>query len=563
MKFSNFILNIFPEVKTRNHRNFNALIKWDEIDRASLNSIQSWPPNIFMILYSIIEYTDKYRLLVSPQEHFEWNYKNRAYLLQVVESLESYIDYQYGDLTHPNSLLIEKEINCIFNKKNINESIYVLMNDKSFCNSVFIVLISIDVAFKKKSGDFRASIERVLVKRKLRRRVNHDIKINSLENNLADNHAMEGIVAEKYNTPQSGLTINNLTQNLTCIKPAVKFHQILNKLSPSSNSDNYNVLFIPWPFVVNDDFFSEATSKNHDMDSYFGFFDYKPKSKMHPKEFLAYVNLAMKRVGNIDLIVFPESALSMDNFDRLKKALYEEFNKNSPSILSGIHDTKDGIGENYALLAFIDSTGSFDEIRQDKHHRWFLERNQLRNYNLSANLDPKMKWWENISISRRTLTTYYTTNGVSLCPLICEDLARQEPVAQAVRAIGPNLVVSLLLDGPQISSRWPGKYSAVLSDDPGSSVLSVTAFGMTQRSTGLGHKPSNQVALWSEPGKGSETLEVPSSNSAIVLELRIEDMDMWSLDGRCERKPILRKVMHTVIDIDRASFNSRGWYDKK
>ncbi|HGX8477717.1 TPA: hypothetical protein ACJILO_004472, partial [Escherichia coli Nissle 1917] len=163
------------------------------------------------------------------------------------------------------------------------------------------------------------------------------------------------------------------------------------------------------------------------------------------QHFLSYILSTIKRVGSLELIIFPESALSQKHFNSLKTLLFETFGENAPSLLSGVYNSNDDIGENYALLSFIEESGNgFDTIRQDKHHRWCLERNQLRNYNLTSSLDPSKKWWENIAIGRRKLTTLHTNNGVSLCPLICEDLARQEPVAQAVRSIGPNLVVSLL-----------------------------------------------------------------------------------------------------------------------
>ena len=45
--------------------------------------------------------------------------------------------------------------------------------------------------------------------------------------------------------------------------------------------------------------------------------------------------------------------------------------------------------------------------------------------------------------------------------LICEDLARQEPAAELIRAVGSNLVIALLMDGPQLNNRWPARYAAV------------------------------------------------------------------------------------------------------
>ncbi|MHA3363216.1 carbon-nitrogen hydrolase family protein [Yersinia enterocolitica] len=557
MKLQNFILNFFPKPHLGNYSEFNFENKLLTPSHNGLNSILSWPPNVFLILYSIIEYTDKYRLLVSPQPHFSWDSLKRIKVMDICKSLDSSLNCQLNSsgVIHDKNFLLKKSMDCIFNKNNFNKNIYDLMNDELFCESVFLLLVSIDSFFKKnKSGEVNVNIKTALIKRNIRKIALSRNKENINSSNLADNHDMEGLIAQKYNTPQAGLTMNNLTQNLTYIKPSIKYHSVINKSSDYKvNKKEYNILFIPWPFIVKEEYFTPSVfiTPPHDIDNYFGFFDYKPDLNFSHQHFLSYILSTIKRVGSLELIIFPETALSQKQFNNLQTLLIDTFGENAPSLLSGVYGNNDGIGENYALLSFIEESGNgFDTIRQDKHHRWFLERNQLRNYNLASSLDPNKKWWENIAIGRRKLTTLHTNNGVSLCPLVCEDLARQEPVAQAVRSIGPNLVVSLLLDGPQISSRWPGKYSAVLSDDPGSSVLSVTAFGMTQRSTGLGFNPSNQVALWSEPGKGSETLEVPSVDHAIVLELEIDQIEMWSLDGRCEKKPILRKRMHSTIALD-------------
>lgn len=185
-------------------------------------------------------------------------------------------------------------------------------------------------------------------------------------------------------------------------------------------------------------------------------------------QFLSFILSAIRRVGVIDLIVFPECSLSEQQFNSFTRILYNIFGKNAPSLLSGVFGKKESFGINSAVLAFVEEgRKGFDSITQEKHHRWSLDRNQLRNYNLAATLNPGKKWWENIEVGRRKLTTLETADGVIICPLVCEDLARQEPVAKAVRSIGPNLVIILLLDGPQISPRWPGKYAAVLSDDPG------------------------------------------------------------------------------------------------
>lgn len=86
MKLSHFLENYFPGVSTLAPTAINF---YDEPtvfhQSVDLNKIVSWPPNVFLIIYSILEYTDKYRLIVSPQEHFRWKKDD----LRTVELLAS------------------------------------------------------------------------------------------------------------------------------------------------------------------------------------------------------------------------------------------------------------------------------------------------------------------------------------------------------------------------------------------------------------------------------------------------------------------------------------------
>ncbi|EOM7039048.1 hypothetical protein ACMHZM_004825, partial [Escherichia coli] len=58
------------------------------------------------------------------------------------------------------------------------------------------------------------------------------------------------------------------------------------------------------------------------------------------------------------MIIFPESALSQKHFNSLKTLLFETFGENAPSLLSGVYNSNDDIGENYALLSFIEESGN-------------------------------------------------------------------------------------------------------------------------------------------------------------------------------------------------------------
>ncbi|WP_404394008.1 hypothetical protein [Pseudoalteromonas phenolica] len=566
MKFSHHIQNYFPNFKVslfKTINNKNLSLTYSVPSKAeNLNEIIQWPTNIFLILYTLVDYTDKYRLLVAPQKHFKWDRNN----LNTLNLLAKEWDTFFGGKPLALGSVLIKHLNVIFKRKNFNQCVYDLINsDSGFCSSLFFVLLSIDRAFednnlKKFDYDELTNIEVALLTRMVMKDLYDSSPKNSeiaLEPNIADNDTRYGFVSFKSLVPQSGLTINNLCQNLTFIKPSVKPQIVYN--NTKNNSKRYNVLLLPWPYEIRDEYFSSSKVKPIETDNYFDFFSYEPMENYSElsKSFMSAIVTCMKRVGQIDLIVLPECSLSQVHYDRLRDLLYEKFKDNSPSLLAGVYGrTPEGVGINKAVLSFIGASGDFDYISQNKHHRWFLDRDQIRTYNLATQLDPNKKWWEDIGVSRRNLVILDTSNGVKLCPLVCEDLARQEPVAQAVRSIGPNFVISLLLDGPQLENRWPGKYSAVLSDDPGCTVFSVTPLGMTLRSTGSGFSPSRVVGLWSEPNKPSERIEIQDEGIGVLLELSLSETQCWSIDGRVENKVIPKKEFHTTIKDEYSDLNS-------
>ena len=163
-------------------------------------------------------------------------------------------------------------------------------------------------------------------------------------------------------------------------------------------------------------------------------------------------------------------------------------------------------------------------------------------------MSPKRKWWEFTKVDERSLISYYCQRqDIQVSPLICEDLARQDPVAPVIRALGPNLIIALLLDGPQIKTRWPGRYASLLSEDPGSSVLSITPLGMTMRSDGTGFPPSRTVGFWSESNGSYRELSLNEGKRAIVLTLEPNRQSQWSADGRKSERVMLNYAGHLCI----------------
>jgi hypothetical protein len=237
----------------------------------------------------------------------------------------------------------------------------------------------------------------------------------------------------------------------------------------------------------------------------------------------------------------PEGAVRESEIAKLEGCLAS---REVPMLVAGVR----GDGKNFAHLGI-----QFEKERrswqQHKHHRWCIDASQVHQYHLGSALHPKKKWWENIDVNERKLHFITATGWLTVCHLICEDLARQEPVASVVRAVGPNLVIALLLDGPQLTDRWPGRYASVLADDPGSSVLTVTSLGMSLRSWSSQHKPSRVVALWKDPRRGTQTIELEKDHEAVLLSLTALWTREWIADGRCDNETAAQLVLSGVEQI--------------
>jgi hypothetical protein len=101
---------------------------------------------------------------------------------------------------------------------------------------------------------------------------------------------------------------------------------------------------------------------------------------------------------------------------------------------------------------------------------------------------------------------------ITLVSLVCEDLGQTDSVVDVMRSVGPTVVLTPLLDGPQLNSRWAARYASMLAGDPGSAVLTLTSFGMVRRSRPHGRDSSPVVALWKDPVRGLREIRLETGS---------------------------------------------------
>jgi hypothetical protein len=346
-------------------------------------------------------------------------------------------------------------------------------------------------------------------------------------------------VLPKLHTPQSGITIRSLTHNLAlCPAGDVRVRWVEN---PCAQRHYFNLLIMPWPLSSNPSHFRDvepSKAELRDMPSGFGFFEYDPRTPNDPVVTLKkLLQQARRTVNKIHGVVLPELALSTMEYEKIKATLIKE----DIFLVCGVRErpsVRGRAGKNYLrfdMPAEIPNLGKqLVSHQQSKHHRWRLDKRQIVQYGLGSCLDVKSQWWEHISIGNRELYFVVLDDWLTVCTLICEDLARQDPVSDIVRSVGPNLVIALLMDGPQLNSRWSARYATVLADDPGSSVLTLTSLGMSELCRPpAGYPRSRAVALWKDAKSGEAThIEIPQHADGVILSLSRERENEWSADGR-------------------------------
>jgi hypothetical protein len=383
-----------------------------------------------------------------------------------------------------------------------------------------------------------------------------------------------GIVLPKLRTPQGGLSIRSFSHHVTFHESEVA---VMWRSVPTANmdEDTLNLLLVPWPSSLDERSFT-ATRDQFEVVRYFGF---SPQSDDRFKRRVdALMQLLQEldgRLSRIHLLVFPECALAAEEFDTLLRRLRDMREsagdgratkrlKSLPMVIAGVRENNDpghlreGQSHNEVRIASY-FAGQWYVLSQRKHHRWKLDRDQIRMYGLEGRLPTQRNWFEDITLTQRRLTFLAPAGWLTLCPLVCEDLARSDPVSEIVRGVGPALLTALLLDGPQLKVRWPARYAGVFADDPGTAVVTLTARGLARRSAVMENdvrvppKGDRQVvSLFKDQVRGAYELAVEGEGEQLILLTLTATMrEEYTADGRGGHNaaPVFQYEGHRVCQL--------------
>ena len=357
------------------------------------------------------------------------------------------------------------------------------------------------------------------------------------------------LVLPKVRTPAApGTSIRSMSRYATAhgSSVGVRWHKLpARRRGTEPRADHVNFLLLPWPLRIRaSDFRPVEGSAQRDADEPYGFFDFDPAERLDLDLVDRMLVAARGEVDNIDVVCLPESAITEDELAPLE-ALLESHGV--ASLTTGVRRRRtrlDEFPDNWAHCGLssqlekgrsqpLESFGTgWFHVRQSKHHRWSLDAGQIYQYHLGGELHPASRWWEAVNVPRRALHFIEFGEGFTVVILICEDLAQNDEVADLIRAVGPTGIVTPLLDGPQLTSRWSARYASVFADDPGSAVLTLSAWGLVDRCRPRGHDAARVVGLWKDPRNGFNEIPLEPGAQGILLTACVSPAQRFSNDGR-------------------------------
>lgn len=385
------------------------------------------------------------------------------------------------------------------------------------------------------------------------------------------------VVLPKSLTPSVGCTIRSLSHHVALLPPktviAPEWIWSTTERATADRPDpklpyDVRLLLIPFPFTVDGNCFQLSSPRtpfgtSHKMAAYFRleqlWLQYKGKrltgEQLADHLIIPLVKQAYTHTGQMpDGIVLPECALTSEIAMELVETLKARDIK-IEFLITGVLDIDPRTKTTYnRAQTFVLRKGEGAVKReQNKHHRWRLDRRQTEGYALDFDDDDNNdQWWEDIDVGNRQLPFFGLRKDMSVTTLICEDLARADPAMSVIRAVGPNLVIALLMDGPQLETRWPGRYATVLADDPGSAVLSFTCSAMVDRSNWRQARPARTIGLMRDATGRTQEVPLPQDSLGVLLTLESVKKHQTTLDNRSDnevsRQLKLRHMLPLFLD---------------
>jgi hypothetical protein len=505
------------------------------------DGLLEWPPDVLAFTAVILERTQVYRLLFPPPRVVEWPPRRLGRWSEAVEEAGRQWSAWAEDPHGPAPGLVAEEWGVIRERADTPLDDVAEGREWRLCEAILTLHAAADeacaglgIALDSVGG--RGCIFRARGRELLAR-----------TGSLARLPGSFLRVLPKARTTPNGTSIRSFSR-YACLQRAVvdvRWYKVpARHAGADPRTDHANLLLLPWPLRVRESDFRAAEGSVQDFaDETFGLFEFAPTERLDLDLVSRVLAAARDEVESIEVVCLPESAVDEADIDDLETVLASH---GVIQLITGVRQRSaepgrlprnwvhTGMNPTLVKGAPLPSSpgDQWLHIRQHKFHRWALDEGQIYQYRLGSALHPNVRWWEGIEVPRQELQFLELGEEITLASLVCEDLAQIDDVAEILRSVGPTIVLALLLDGPQLSSRWAARYASVLADDPGSAVLTLTLFGMAQRSRPQGRDASPVIALWKDPSRGTREIPLEAGAHAVLLTTCGGRGSRRTVDGR-------------------------------
>ena len=505
------------------------------------DELLEWPADLFALTNVILKRTEAYRFVLSPPSGEEWPPRRFPSWSDAVEDAGRQWSVWLEDQKSPFPEILAEEWTVFRERAGTPLEDLAEGRDWQMCEA----LLTLHAIADEACAGLGMALDRSDGKGCLYRARGRELLART--GSLARIQSHSARVLPKVCTPPNGTSFRSFSRYACVQSPGVeaRWHKVpVRRSGTEFQARHANLLLLPWPLRVRESDFRRVGSVQRLAKEPFGFFEFAPSEKLDLDLVSRMIVAARDEVDSVDGVLLPESAVDENEVEDLETVLDRH---GVAMLITGVrqHSPQLGrfpgnwvhVGANPRLEKGVSIPTSSGEpwfhIRQNKHHRWSLDEGQILQYHLGGVLHPNIRWWEAMEVPRRTVHFVEHGDEIAIVCLVCEDLAQIDSVAEVIRSVGPTVVFTPLLDGPQLSSRWAARYASVLADDPGSAVLTLTSFGMVQRSRPHRRDTSPVVALWKDPVGGLREIPLEAGAQGILLTLSSDRGTRRSADGRC------------------------------
>jgi hypothetical protein len=542
---------------------------WQALAGSSFTEdLLEWPADLFALTNVILKRTEAYRFVFSPPSGEEWPPRRCPSWSDAVEDAGRQWSLWLEDRKSPFPELLLDEWIVFSERAETPLEELAEGRDWRMCEA----LLTLHAIADEACAGLGMALDRSDGKGCLYRARGRELLART--GTLARIHSHSLRVLPKVCTPPNGTSFRSFSRYACVQDPGVeaRWHKVpVRRSGTEFQARHANLLLLPWPLRIREsDFRRVEGSVQRLAKEPFGFFEFAPSEKLDLDLVSRMIVAARDEVDSVDGVLLPESAVDENEVEDLEAVLDRH---GVAMLITGVrqHSPQAGhfpsnwvhIGANPRLEKGVSiptaSGGQWFHIRQNKHHRWSLDEGQILQYHLGGVLHPRIRWWEAMQVLRRTVHFVEHGDEIVIVSLVCEDLAQIDSVAEVVRSVGPTVVFTPLLDGPQLSSRWAARYASVLADDPGSAVLTLTSFGMVQRSRPHGRNASPVVALWKDPVGGLREIPLEAGAQGILLTLSSDRGTRRSADGRWPVENVIEQFDVAVHQVRVGNADSISW----